>query len=100
MSQPQTQRDAIEKLREQPKAKLRVDVEQVKALVEAVAKAADRTTNPLHKLTLEELRAKALAHLKGSNANGWKNPFPRATRRASFSSMALNTGMMAAGSRR
>lgn len=76
MSQPQTQRDAIEKLRAQSKAKSRVDVQAVEALLEQVKKAADRTVNPLHKLSLEELREKASKHLKGDNANGWTNPFP------------------------
>lgn len=69
-TQPQTQKDAREQLHEQDRRR------KAEALVEAVNAAADRESNPLHRLSLEELRDKAEVHSLGTNANAWKNPFP------------------------
>jgi phage FluMu gp28-like protein len=75
-SQPQTQKDAREQLLEQNSAATAERERQAEALTQAVAAAADRSTNPLHKLELEALRAMAEKHQLGTNANGWVNPFP------------------------
>ncbi len=76
MKQPQPQREAIEQLREQVKVVRSVACEEADMFVAAVARAADRTGNPLHELQLEELRERCIGHHLGVNANGWKNPFP------------------------
>lgn len=41
-----------------------------------VREAADRTSNPLVSMPLDELRPLAAEHELGANHNGWKNPFP------------------------
>lgn len=71
-----TQRDAIEQLREQRRARDRDVVREAEKLVREVKRAADRSGNPLHEIDLETLRERAEHHAKGENANGWKNPFP------------------------
>jgi phage FluMu gp28-like protein len=75
-SQPQTQKDAHEQLRARGKEITRKQRADIAALTEAVRIAADRSTNPLHKLDLEMLRTQAEMHPLKANANGWRNPFP------------------------
>lgn len=75
-TQPQTQKDAREQLRTSGKEITRQQRDDIAALTEAVRAAADRSTNPLHKLELEALRTQAEMHPLKTNANGWVNPFP------------------------
>lgn len=75
-TQPQTQKDAREQLRAEGKARTETDRVSIEAFAEAVRAAADRSTNPLHKLELEMLRTQAEMHPLKTNANGWVNPFP------------------------
>lgn len=70
------QKGAMEQIVEGGK-KLKKDLVAIAAaLVTAVAKAADKTGNPLHDETLEQLQVRAEKHVLGTNVNGWRNPFP------------------------
>ena len=82
--QTKRQREATEQLHEQGKARAAQLQRDAEAFVQRVAAAADKTTNPLHQLDLDALRERVVNHRLGTNANGWKNPFPRAIRRTSF----------------
>ena len=70
------QREASEQLRAQAETRAAAAKQEADAFVERVARAADRGSNPLHLLDLETLRDRCVGHALGTNANGWRNPFP------------------------
>ena len=98
LMQTKRQRRPPEQLHEQGKARAAQLQRDAEAFLQRVAAAADKTTNPLHQLDLDALRERVVNHRLGTNANGWKN-LPESNGRASFSSMALNTGTMPHASR-
>jgi phage FluMu gp28-like protein len=76
MKPTKPQREATEQLREQSKARAAALQREADAFVAAVERAADVSRNPLRVLDLDALRERCVGHALGTNANGWKNPFP------------------------